>query len=60
MDGGGGLAGSAQLVLAAGVHHLDPQSAVFEGMLSGWALQQRTRCLKSATITSRLRLVRPG
>ncbi len=52
------LTGSAHLVLAPGVHQLDPASAVFEGMLAGWALQQRTRFLKSATITSRLRLVR--
>jgi site-specific recombinase XerD len=46
------------LVLASGVLHLDPASAVFEGMLAGWALQQQTRFLKSDTITSRLRLVR--
>jgi hypothetical protein len=52
------LAGSARLVLAAGVRHLDPASAVFEGMLGGWALQQQTRFLKPGTITSRLRLVR--
>ena len=58
MDGGRNLAGSARLVLASGVHHLDPASAVFEGMLAGWALQQQTRFLKSDTITSRLRLVR--
>jgi len=31
------LAGSARLMLAAGVRHLDPASAVFEGMLAGWA-----------------------
>jgi len=36
------------LVLAAGVRHLDPASAVFEGMLGGWALQQQTRFLKPA------------
>ena len=35
-----------------------PASAVFEGMLGGWALQQQTRFLKPDTITSRLRLVR--
>lgn len=52
------LAGSARLVLTAGVHHLDPALAVFEGMLAGWAMQQQTRFLKTATITSRLRLVR--
>jgi site-specific recombinase XerD len=52
------LAGAAHLVLVPGVAHLDPQSAVFEAMLEGWALQQRTRFLKPATITSRLRLAR--
>jgi hypothetical protein len=31
---------------------------VFEAMLEGWALQQRTRFLKAATISSRLRLAR--
>lgn len=46
------------MVLAAGVRHLDPASAVFEAMLGGWALQQQTRFLKPDTITSRLRLVR--
>ena len=45
-------------MLAAGIRHLDPASAVFEGMLGGWALQQQTRFLKPDTITSRLRLVR--
>jgi hypothetical protein len=44
--------------MAPGVVHLDPQSAVFEAMLEGWALQQRTRFLRPATITSRLRLAR--
>jgi hypothetical protein len=45
-------------VLVPGVRHLDPESAVFEAMLKGWALQQRTRFLKAATISSRLRLAR--
>jgi hypothetical protein len=52
------LAGASHLVLASGVHHLDPETAVFEAMLEGWALQQRTRFLKAATISSRLRLAR--
>ena len=29
-------------VLVPGVIHLDPESTVFEAMLAGWALQQRT------------------
>ena len=52
------LAGAAHLVLVPGVRHLDPESAVFEAMLEGWALQQRTRFLKAETISSRLRLAR--
>lgn len=52
------LAGAAHLVLAPGVTHLDPEMAVFEAMLEGWALQQRTRFLKHSTIASRLRLAR--
>lgn len=58
MSEGLNLAGAAHLVLAPGVAHLDPQTAVFDAMLQGWALQQRTRFLKTATITSRLRLAR--
>src|SRR6478735_2173058 len=34
------------------------RSAVFEAMLQGWALQQRTRFLKAETISSRIRLAR--
>ncbi|MEV5506557.1 tyrosine-type recombinase/integrase [Streptomyces orinoci] len=51
--------GAAHLVLADGVVHLDPEPAVFEAMLEGWARQQRTRFLKwDATIKPRLSLVR--
>jgi site-specific recombinase XerD len=39
------------------VAHLDPPRAVFEAMLDGWAVQQRTRGLKSGTIASRSALV---
>lgn len=46
------------MVLARGVRHLDPSRAVFEAMLSGWALQQQTRILQPETVQSRLRLVR--
>jgi hypothetical protein len=49
----------AHLVLADGVVHLDPESAVFEAMLDGWELQQRARFLSDeGTITPRLRLIR--
>ena len=45
-------------MLADGVAHLDPSSAVFEAMLEGWATQQRARFLKDNTIGPRLELVR--
>jgi hypothetical protein len=43
------LPGAAHLVLASGVVHLDPASAVFEAMLEGWETQQRARFLKVGT-----------
>jgi site-specific recombinase XerD len=52
------LPGAASLVLASGVVHLDPAPAVFEAMLDGWAMQQRTRFLQASTIRSRIDLVR--
>ncbi len=53
------VAGSARLELVDGVIPLDPQRAVFEAMLSGWARQQSARFLKQdATIGPRLALVR--
>ncbi|WP_419423140.1 tyrosine-type recombinase/integrase [Rhodococcus opacus] len=54
----GALPGAAHLVLASNVAHSGPESAVFEAMLEGWASQQRTWFLKSATIDSRTRLIR--
>lgn len=36
-----GLPGAAYLMLADGVAHLDPASAVFEAILEGWAAQQQ-------------------
>ncbi|MFJ3594756.1 site-specific integrase [Streptomyces sp. NPDC090231] len=51
-------AGSARLVLARNVVHLDPAGAVFEGMQEGWARQQADRFLKTKTIDPRLRLVK--
>ncbi len=44
------MPGAARLVLADGVVHLDPEPAVLEAMLEGWALQQRTRFLRESTI----------
>jgi len=53
------LPGAAHLVLADGIVHLDPASAVFEAMLVGWKTQQRARFLKlDGTVTPRLDLVR--
>ncbi|MFE5872545.1 tyrosine-type recombinase/integrase [Streptomyces roseifaciens] len=51
--------GAARLVLADGVAHLDPASAVLEAMLEGWACQQRARFLnEEGTIKPRVSLVR--
>jgi len=50
--------GSARLVLADNVVHLDPAPAVFEAMLQGWRRQQSARFLKEPTIGARLRLIR--
>jgi hypothetical protein len=53
------LPGCAGLELAQGVVSLNPQEAVFEGMLAGWARQQRSRFLRvEATIGPRAALVR--
>ncbi|WP_435286086.1 tyrosine-type recombinase/integrase [Streptomyces bacillaris] len=59
MSRGVDLPGAAHLVLADGVVHLDPEPAVFEAMLDGWARQQRTRFLdEDGTIKPRLSVVR--
>ena len=50
--------GSARLVLASGVVHLDEQAAVFAAMLSGWERQQKSRLLAEATIAPRVALLR--
>ena len=50
--------GSAGLVLVEGVIHLDEPAAVFEGMLTGWERQQKSRMLGESTIRSRLALLR--
>lgn len=49
--------GSAHLVLARNVIHLDPAPAVFDAMKEGWARQQSARFLKSSTIDPRVRLI---
>ncbi|CAG7581970.1 hypothetical protein E143388_01101 [Rhodococcus opacus] len=50
--------GVAHRVLADGVAHLDPETAVFDAMLDGWAVQQRARFLQPAMIESRQTLLR--
>ncbi|MCL2464849.1 MAG: tyrosine-type recombinase/integrase [Micrococcales bacterium] len=52
------VAGSARGVLAAGVTFLDPASSVFEGMLTGWERQMRSRGLIASTVAPRVRLIR--
>ncbi|WP_246868499.1 DUF6431 domain-containing protein [Saccharopolyspora sp. ASAGF58] len=49
--------GSAHLLLAGNVVHLDPAAAVFESMLEGWRRQQSARFLRQNTIEGRLRLI---
>lgn len=50
--------GSAHLVLADNVVHLDPAPALFEAMLEGWRRQQSARFLRAASIGPRTRLIR--
>ena len=47
------LAGSASSVLADGVAFLQPADAVFEAMLGGWSVQQKSRLLALGTIEKR-------
>lgn len=49
--------GSAHLVLAPNVVHLDPAAATFVAMKNGWARQQAARFLKESTIGHRLRVL---
>lgn len=51
-------AGSAALMLVAGVRHLDPQRAVFDAMLAGWTRQQQARLFADATIAAKVAAVR--
>jgi site-specific recombinase XerD len=53
------LPGAAHLELVEGVVPLDPEQAVLQAMLAGWARQQQTRFLNDrATISPRLSMVR--
>lgn len=54
----GEVPGSAKLVLAPNVVHLDEPAAVFEAMLTGWQRQQQSRMLSATTVSSRLALLR--
>ena len=47
------VAASASEVLAPGVSFLQPADAVFEAMLRGWAVQQRSRMLSPVTVEKR-------
>ncbi|MFF1873571.1 tyrosine-type recombinase/integrase [Kitasatospora herbaricolor] len=59
MSQAAGLAGSARLEMVDGVVHLDPEGAMLEAMLQGWARQQRTRFLnEDGTIKPREAMVR--
>lgn len=50
--------GSAHLILAGNVVHLDPAPAMSEAMIEGWTRQQRSRFLKDQTIAARIRMIR--
>jgi hypothetical protein len=52
------LPGAMHLVLPEGVAYLDPDRAVFEGMLEGWWRHQRSRLSQESTIQPWLALVR--
>lgn len=52
------LPGAASAVLASGVRFLQPEEAVLDAMLTGWAAQQRSRLLSAQTIEQRALHVR--
>jgi site-specific recombinase XerD len=52
------LAGCAGSVLALGVAFLQPEEAVMDGMLAGWAAQQHSRLLAATTVENRLAIER--
>jgi hypothetical protein len=45
--------GAAASVLASGVAFLQPEEAVLDAMLAGWAAQQRSRLLSAGTVEQR-------
>ena len=47
------LAGAAGAQLGSGVFFLQPEEAVLDGMLAGWAAQQRSRLLAPTTVENR-------
>ncbi len=49
---------SVESLLAGGLRLLAPEETVFEAMLEGWRVQQRSRLLVSATIERRAQAVR--
>src|SRR5690625_6775174 len=50
--------GSARLVLASDVRHLNEPQAVFSAMLTGWQRQLRSRSLSNQTVDGRISLIR--
>ncbi len=52
------LAGSVPTVLVGGVSFLQPEDAVLEAMLEGWAAQQQSRLLTATTVENRAWTVR--
>jgi integrase/recombinase XerC len=52
------LPGAPGLALAPGVLHLEPQRAVFDGMVEGWAVQMVSRGLRQVTVDGRISTVR--
>jgi hypothetical protein len=56
---GGGLDGSASLVLLPGVAYRDQEETVFAGMLEGWQAQRAGgRNLRAGSVRAGLRIVR--
>lgn len=50
--------GSARLVLAPGVRHLDEEAAAFTAMVTGWHRQQRAGSLGVGTVDERTAMIR--
>ena len=54
----GEFPGSATLMLAPGIVHLNEPTAVFEAMVTGWSRQQKSRQLGQGTVRVREALIR--